>query len=58
MVVQFTISLESFVKFEEGVIKVIIGGAPVTLSYAMRIGADGYGADAVSAVEEARTLLF
>jgi 5-methyltetrahydrofolate--homocysteine methyltransferase len=31
-------------------VKLIIGGAPVTADYAERIGADGYGADAVGAV--------
>jgi len=36
---------------------VIIGGAPVTQSYADQIGADGYGADAVAAVQVARTLI-
>jgi len=37
--------------------KVIVGGAPVTQAYADQIGADGYGADAVAAVEEARRLI-
>ncbi len=32
-------------------VKVVIGGAAVTADYASRIGADGYGADAVEAVE-------
>jgi 5-methyltetrahydrofolate--homocysteine methyltransferase len=36
---------------------VIVGGAPVTDAYAKEIGADGYGADAVAAVELATTLL-
>jgi 5-methyltetrahydrofolate--homocysteine methyltransferase len=36
---------------------VIIGGAPVTDSFAREIGADGYGADAVAAVEVALKLL-
>jgi len=36
---------------------VIIGGAPVTESFAREIGADGYGADAVAAVEVALKLL-
>ena len=31
--------------------KVIVGGAPVTRDYANKIGADGYGADAVEAVD-------
>ena len=36
---------------------VIVGGAPVTEAFAKEIGADGYGADAVSAVEVAMKLL-
>ena len=36
---------------------VIVGGAPVTEAFAQEIGADGYGADAVSAVEVAMKLL-
>jgi 5-methyltetrahydrofolate--homocysteine methyltransferase len=36
---------------------VIVGGAPVTEAYAREIGADGYGADAVSGVETAMRLL-
>jgi 5-methyltetrahydrofolate--homocysteine methyltransferase len=38
-------------------VRVIIGGAPVTQTYADQIGADGYGADAVAAVELARALI-
>lgn len=38
-------------------IKVIIGGAPVTQSYADEIGADGYAADAATAVTEVKRLL-
>ncbi len=37
--------------------KVMIGGAPVTQQYADEIGADGYGEDAVSAVDLARRLV-
>jgi len=37
--------------------KVIIGGAPVTQAYADQVGADGYGADAVVAVELTRALI-
>jgi len=37
--------------------KTIIGGAPVTQSYAEEIGADGYAADAASAVDIAKDLL-
>ncbi len=40
----------------EGV-KVIVGGAPVTAAYAEEIGADGYAADAASAVDLARQLV-
>ena len=39
------------------VAKVVIGGAPVTQEYADEIGADGYAADAASAVDVARSLL-
>jgi 5-methyltetrahydrofolate--homocysteine methyltransferase len=37
-------------------VKVIIGGAPVTDSYAEKIGVDGYAADASSAVRKVREL--
>jgi 5-methyltetrahydrofolate--homocysteine methyltransferase len=37
--------------------KVVVGGAPVTESHAERIGADGYGTDAVSAVETCLRLM-
>jgi 5-methyltetrahydrofolate--homocysteine methyltransferase len=37
--------------------KTIIGGAPVSKSFADEIGADGYGPDAPSAVEQVRLLL-
>jgi 5-methyltetrahydrofolate--homocysteine methyltransferase len=37
--------------------KVMIGGAPVTQGYADKIGADGYSADAASAVDLAKQLL-
>jgi dimethylamine corrinoid protein len=36
--------------------KVMIGGGPVTREYAEEIGADGYGRDAIDAVEEAKKL--
>ncbi len=45
---------------EEGIrdkIKVMIGGAPVTQSYADEIGADGYAPDAASATDKAKELL-
>jgi len=35
----------------------MIGGAPVTQSYADEIGADGYAPDAASAVDKAKELL-
>jgi len=38
-------------------VKVLIGGAPVTEDYAAQIGADGYGANAASAVPLARKVL-
>jgi trimethylamine corrinoid protein len=38
-------------------VKIMIGGAPVTQSWANEIGADGYGRDALSAVVLARNLL-
>jgi 5-methyltetrahydrofolate--homocysteine methyltransferase len=38
-------------------IKVMVGGAPVGKSFAERIGADGYGADAAQAVALARELV-
>ena len=34
-------------------VKVLIGGAPVTSTFAEEIGADGYAEDAISAVEMA-----
>lgn len=38
-------------------VKFIIGGAPVTAAYAEQIGADGFAADASSAVKKVRELL-
>ncbi len=38
-------------------VKVVIGGAPITLEYAREIGADGYAPDAGSAVDAAMALL-
>jgi 5-methyltetrahydrofolate--homocysteine methyltransferase len=38
-------------------VKVIVGGAPVTESWAKQIGADAYGADAVEATRKARSLI-
>jgi len=36
--------------------KVMVGGGPVTRSYADKIGADGYGKDAIEALEEAKKI--
>ncbi len=38
-------------------VKTMVGGAPVTQSFADEIGADGYSADAASAVDLAKSLL-
>ena len=38
-------------------VKVVIGGAHITQEYAREIGADGYAADAGSAVDAAMALL-
>ena len=38
-------------------VKVMIGGAPITQKYADEIGADGYAADAPSAVKKAKELM-
>jgi len=38
-------------------VKVMVGGAPVTKSWASEIGADAYGEDAFEAVNKAKTLI-
>jgi 5-methyltetrahydrofolate--homocysteine methyltransferase len=38
-------------------VKVLIGGAPITQSYADQIGADGFAEDASRAVAKAKILL-
>jgi 5-methyltetrahydrofolate--homocysteine methyltransferase len=38
-------------------VKVIVGGAPIDQRFADKIGADGFGADAVDAVQLARELV-
>lgn len=38
-------------------VRTMVGGAPVTQAYADKIGADGYAADAATAVDVAKTLL-
>jgi 5-methyltetrahydrofolate--homocysteine methyltransferase len=45
------------VKAADPGVKTMIGGAPVTKGYAEKIGADGYAADAASAVDVAKSLL-
>jgi 5-methyltetrahydrofolate--homocysteine methyltransferase len=47
----------AFIKKELPAAKIVVGGAPVTEYYAQTIGADGYGADAPSAVPLIRDLL-
>ncbi|HPZ07891.1 MAG TPA: corrinoid protein [Candidatus Eremiobacteraeota bacterium] len=45
---------------EEGIrneIKVIVGGAPISKQWAMEIGADAYGEDAIEAVSESKRLI-
>lgn len=44
------------IKDADAEIKIMIGGAPVTQAYADKIGADGYSADAASAVDLAKKL--
>ncbi len=41
----------------EGEVRVMVGGAPVTDSFAQQIGADGYAPDASSATALARRLV-
>ena len=41
----------------DGKVKIMIGGAPLTQSYADEIGADGYAPDAASAADKAKELL-
>jgi len=38
-------------------VKIVIGGAPVTQSYADEIGADAYAADAATAVDKVKEVL-
>jgi 5-methyltetrahydrofolate--homocysteine methyltransferase len=47
----------AMIKAEGLGIKTIIGGAPVTAEFARQIGADGYSADAASAVGKVKELL-
>jgi hypothetical protein len=41
----------------KGKVKTMVGGAPVTMKFAMEIGADGYSPDALGAVDLAKTFL-
>lgn len=53
-------SMEGIVKAlrESGIgVKIMIGGAPITQGYADKIGADGYAADAATAVDLAKSLI-
>ncbi len=50
-------SVEALKKAGLAKTKVLVGGAPITQSFADEIGADGYSADAASAVEVARKLV-
>ena len=45
------------IKEKELSLKIIVGGAPVTQEFADKIGANAYGSDAPSAVEEAQKLM-
>jgi 5-methyltetrahydrofolate--homocysteine methyltransferase len=38
-------------------VKIIIGGAPITVEYANQIGADGYAQDASQAVNLTKSLM-
>ena len=38
-------------------VKIMVGGPPVNAEYAVKIGADGYSADAPTAVEDARNFI-
>ena len=49
--------VKAFKDAEMGHIKICIGGAPVSTEYARDIGADGYAADAATAVELFKNLL-
>ncbi|MBT5875526.1 MAG: cobalamin-binding protein, partial [Candidatus Latescibacteria bacterium] len=40
-----------------GKVRILVGGAPVTQSYADEIGADGYARDAASAADIAKELV-
>ena len=50
-------TVEAIRKSDHSLVKILIGGAPVTLEYAREIGADGYASDAASAVDAAKEVL-
>jgi 5-methyltetrahydrofolate--homocysteine methyltransferase len=45
------------VKKKSKTVKVLVGGAPVTDTYAKEIGADGYSGDASGAVDVAKRIV-
>ena len=47
----------TFLRAQNVKVKIMVGGAPVTQSYAEEIGADAYSSDAASAVDVAKMLL-
>ena len=49
--------VQSFKSADLGHVKICIGGAPTSADYAREIGADGYGADAATAVTLFKNLL-
>jgi methanogenic corrinoid protein MtbC1 len=44
-------------KEQAGGVKTMVGGAPISIEFAERIGANGYGEDGPNAVETARRLM-
>jgi len=51
-----TMSLMDETEFRRNV-KILVGGRPVTLNYSREIGADGYGEDAIDALNIAKNLI-
>jgi 5-methyltetrahydrofolate--homocysteine methyltransferase len=49
--------VQAFKDSDLGHVRICIGGAPVSAEYAREIGADGYGADAATAVDLFKSLL-
>ena len=50
-------AVEALKKADLGGTKVVVGGAPITRQFADEVGADGYAADAASAVDEVMKLV-